>query len=136
MPYLTDDRKKWLDNEKVKLTTAGDLTYCLTVEALYFIDHAGDHTMPENAAIFADRLYIHIDRYMRRQARYEDYAIVLGCLDSTRRELLRRRHETRRSDTVVILAATLLEKFSRSYYTNVVAPYEDEKIEQNGDVYL
>jgi hypothetical protein len=136
MPYLTDDRKEFLANPRNKLSTAGDLTYCLTEETLRHIDTpVGAADGVKETADWSDNMLSIIGRYLRPAPRYADFALVLGCLDSTRRELLRRRHETTRSDVDVLLAAGLLEKLSRSYYANVIAPYEDTKIEQNGDVY-
>jgi hypothetical protein len=127
MPYLTDQRKHDIDtNPKQPLVTAGDLTYKLTMIALECDD----------SNQFSDMVLDAIARYMPQQPRYENYAVVLGCLDSTRREIRRREN----SLTVYLKNRInhswyMLTLFSESYYKNVVAPYEDEKIAQNGDVF-
>lgn len=121
MPYLTEQRKKEIDsNPNSVLAGAGDLTYKLTRIALDCSDGG-----------FADNIYDAIKRYMPRQPRYENYAIVLGCLDSTRRELHRREPYSKN----LAGKSKRLMLFSDSYYNNVIAPYENEKIEQNGDVF-
>jgi hypothetical protein len=126
MPYLTEQRKFDIDNDpKHPLCGAGDLTYAFTRVCL---DADLDY--------FADEIMDAIGRYMPRQPRYENYAIVLGCLDSTRREIRRRENsmETKVKNRIDN-AWYMLTTFSDSYYKNVIAPYEDEKIEQNGDVF-
>jgi len=126
LPYLTDQRKFDIDNDpKHPLVGAGDLTYVFTRTAL---------DTPDGE--FSDALLDAIKRYMPRQPRYENYAIVLGCLDSTRRELRRREDsQTTARKNRINHAWYRLTLFSESYYKNVIAPYENEKIKQNGDVF-
>lgn len=121
MPYLTEQRKTELDSRTVyKATTAGDLTYLLTKAVL------------EDEARLPARLYECIDRFMGgRAVRYEDYATVIGSLVCTGME-----YERRVGGAVTAQKLEELMEFIQSYYTDFVAPYEDEKIEQNGDVYL
>lgn len=135
MSYPPQSRKDFLLNRHNPAPFAGDLTYCLTVASLYFVDRT---TYIDSCitAEFNDELMHEIQRFLPVSPRYADYALVLGCLDSTRRELLRRRHETTRRDSKVLMTVGLLEIFTRAYYNNVVAPYEDTKRKQNGDVYL
>lgn len=126
MPYLGNDRKREIDDDsKMSLVSAGHLTYVFTRISL-----------TADLDCFSDEIMTAIDRYMPRQPRYENYAIVLGCLDSTRRELRRRQNgvETKTKNRIDN-AWYMLTAFSDSYYRNVVAPYEDEKIDQNGDVF-
>lgn len=119
MPYLTAQRKQELENPKRKLSTAGDLTYAMTMVVLF-----------PKLSLKAE-LAGAIDRYLPKSPRYEDYAIVLGCIDSVKREY------RRREGLVGVSAAVFdaLESFADSFYADHVAPYEDTKIEQNGDVY-
>lgn len=117
MPYLTQRRKQELADPKAKLISAGDLTYEMMLAVL-------DPNPP-----LAIRLKSAINRYVPANPRYEHLAIVLGCLDSTRREFVRR---TANPNSIVACA---LELFAEEFYNTVVAPYEDVKIKQNGDVF-
>lgn len=118
MPYLTDKRKKELANPKRRLITPGDLTYAMTLAVLN-----------RGATLLAPNLDAAIKRYMPRHPRYEDYAIVLGCLTSTFMEYERR---VGAPDQFCDDFADYMSKF----YKDRVAPYEDAKIESNGDVYV
>lgn len=128
MPYLTQDRKNQIIAPNSKLSTAGDLTYKLTVAAM--------RSSSDND--FEDRLTNVISAYLRPSPRYEDFAIVLGCLDSTRREIKRRIPDlVRKGYTrhLVEMTCMRIELYAAAYYAEVVAPYEDLKIIQNGDVF-
>lgn len=120
MPYITQERRADVADPKRPLPTAGDLTYQLYIECLHY--HDAPPLLLEVALEDA------IGRYMPRRIRYENYAIVLGCLDSCARELARRRSQQS------IFARHTIKVFTEAYYRDEVAPYEDTKIEQNGDV--
>ena len=77
MPYITPEHRTELEIRKP--LRAGELTY---------------------------ELYKMCKEYLGERFRYDDIAIVLGCMESAKLELYRR----------------------------VVAPFEDEKLEQNRDV--
>lgn len=123
MPYLTEERKQYLDTGG-KLETPGDLTYSLTRTLLR---NDPDYIRQGLAAC--------VDVYIMdlgHAPRYADYAVILGCLESTRREWLRRVPFAGRRG----IGAALIRTFTDEFYRDVVAPYEDTKIQENGDVYL
>lgn len=131
MPYLTEERKREIDKLEAKLTTAGDLTYKLTTTAMSALN-------TYNFDILADKFTFTIAAYMRPSSRYEDYAVVLGCLDSTRREIKRRLSDLVQKGHarhMVEIICWMIKKYAEAYYAEVVAPYENSKIIQNGDVF-
>lgn len=120
MPYLTKKRIAELKNPKAKVLGAGDLTYLMTKSLL---------DQPEGYSV-SQRLEVDIARYMPDEPRYENYAVVLGCLASTKMEYERRivAFHTHR-------CIEELDSFAADYYMDVIAPYEDKKIQENGDVF-
>lgn len=90
----------------------GDLTYLLTRATL-------------DGASYR-RLLSVIDSFLPDEPRFADFAVVLGCLDATAREYVRRTGQVIPS-TLAIAPAL--------FYRERVAPYEDQAIERNGDVY-
>lgn len=123
MPYLTADRKAHLDDGAVPVTL-GDLTYRLTVRLL-------EHSMNFEAVEAAMRE--EIDHFLHgKQLSFKDYAEVLGCMVATEQEFNRQRSKI---DPTIWTNAHILERVISRYYQSDVAPYEDRKLEQNGDVY-
>lgn len=123
MPYITERRKRELESRRAPLLGAGDLTYAMTLVAIRF-------NVAEDEDYFYKELDFVTKRYLPSEPRYENYAIVLGSIDATKREYLRRVTDGI-EDTIV----ELLELYAQKFYAWKVAPYEDTKIEQNGDVY-
>lgn len=121
MPYVTEARKAELDRRKAEAVTAGDLTYLLYKAC---IDD------PFGWSTLKGRFDRAIDMYMPKKSepRYENYCTVLGSFDSTRRELKRRNAQGSQS------ARHTIDIYVDDYYHEIVAPYEDKKIEENGDV--
>lgn len=128
MPYLKAERKQGLDNGLLP-TTTGDLTYVFTRALL------GD----PNEASLTEALEAGIDRYFaRRQINYGLLCDVMGTLTCAGCEYERRSGTliNRPSDADYVRETlTSLRQFIQSFYAHVIAPYEDTKIEQNGDVY-
>jgi hypothetical protein len=76
-----------------------------------------------------------ITRALLGERRQVDFGLlfdIMGGLDCAGREY-RRRRPALSADDVKMLSE--LEWFATDFYDNVIAPYEDTKIEQNGDVY-
>lgn len=116
MPYLAQKRKDELDNNpKQALVTAGDLTY--VVYKLMLRPDLGESD-------FRTEVGKAINRYMPKHPKYGNYAMVIGCLRCASFEWERRHHTPE----------GWLDLFIADYYENTIAPYEDEKIKQNGDV--
>lgn len=120
MPYLTQQRKDHL-NSGGHIVTAGDLTYLLTTALLA--------KMPP--AELSARLSELVSSFLPEDPRFGDFAVVLGSLDATWREWIRRTWQGQKDWG----AAEEFDRFRRRFYERVVAPYEDTKIAQNGDVY-
>lgn len=139
MPYLTADRKRQLRHDPTP-ETAGDLTYLITDALL-------KRSSTEGLVEAFDRF---IETYLlQRPLRFERFAAVLGSLDAARREYARRNpggtwsdsrgrlHSNYIPNSWIPASAVLhfLEAYAAHFYDEHVAPYEDDKIEQNGDVY-
>lgn len=120
MPYLTKDRKDHLDGGG-QVVTAGDLTYLLTRTLLAKMPPA------ELSAALTEL----VARYLPDDPHFADFAIVLGCFDATWREWCRRTWQGEKDWD----AAHEFDRWRRRFYEHTVAPYEDTKIAQNGDVY-
>lgn len=129
MPYLSRARKHELD-AGIRPTTPGDLTYLLTRVALG--ESGGEAT-------FEEAVDAAVERYFeRRDIRYASFAEVLGCLLSAKLEYARRVCEDQQLRNALASPAIVgykFEQYIKDFYRNRVAPYEDQKIEENGDVY-
>jgi hypothetical protein len=123
MPYLAEQRKQELD-EGLPATTPGDLTYLFT-KVLLARSWGREGLEGEIKGIVADY-------FDDKQPRYADYALVLGCLTSAVHEFFRRRFVI---PSHLWPNGHILDLFIDHWYSQVVAPYEDAKILQNGDVY-
>lgn len=114
MPYLTAERKAELLRGQ-ECVTPGDLTYILTKLAL-----SGQYP----------QLLVECDRYLEN-SRHNNYATrceVIGSLECARQEFERRRPNA-------TVPASALSSAKYRWYQEKVAPYEDGKILENGDVY-
>lgn len=125
MPYLASKRKAEIDEqgEKAKLVTAGDLTYVFTK---IMLDEEGK--CHKGSFIQAVNQFIG-----KRVPRYEDFAIIMGSLTNCIIEFERRKADTWTDVDVDKLGVASV--FGNWYYTETIAPYEDKKIAENGDVY-
>jgi hypothetical protein len=122
MTYLTQQRKEELADPKQMFVSPADLTYGLTVVAM----------SGKLGASFIGALDEAIARYLgKSEPRFEDFAVIMGCLSCTSREMLRRRPNSARADIIAKMVGT----YADAFYSEHIAPYEDIKINQNGDVY-
>lgn len=118
MPYIDQPSRRALDGGSDP-SNAGELTYTLTMDVL----------SDRDATHLIDRLVT----YMEGQGKcFATFAEILGSLEATRLELLRRRMVSR--DRLLVPLAQL-DRVKRSFYSNVIGPYEDEKILANGDIF-
>lgn len=129
MPYIKQGRRDDLLNPVGTLDqpqNAGELNYCLTWRMLWTPILSLDNALERE-----------IDEYLSvRDESYSVYNEVVGALECCRREFLRRR---RRDDVLwsandLVRHEALAAALNR-LYEGKIAPYEDTKIEQNGDVY-
>jgi hypothetical protein len=122
MPYLSKKRKDELKDEKRLYTTAGDLTYGLTV---LMIAAGKDEKIELNFLSEVERFTA------KRPESFAMYAVVLGSLIAAEEEFERRVQSSEASEDIL----NCLTLFRTEYYSEYVAPYEDKKIEENGDVF-
>jgi hypothetical protein len=124
MPYLTKKRKDELKDKKRLYTTAGDLTYGLTI---LMIAAGKDYEIHLKDAFLSE-----VERFTaKRPESFAMYAVVLGSLTAAEEEFIRRVQPSEASDDIL----GCLSLFRIDYYREYVAPYEDKKIEENGDVF-
>ncbi len=111
MPYIVPSRRIALDNGDAP-AAAGELNYVITKKLL------AEAPVREIRAL--------VDAYVA--ARGLSYSVandVVGALGCARREFKRRQR----------IDLTFLRDIADRFYDGVVAPYEDKKIQENGDVY-
>lgn len=124
MPYIDAERKRYLDAGG-PMEQPGDLTYVLT-KVLLASDPS--HAYKQSYGGVA----LTVSRWINgRVLRYADYAVILGCLDSTWREFARRYPY----DGTKGYRIQAVKDYAADFYGNVVVVYEDSKIEANGDVF-
>lgn len=120
MPYLAKDRKQYIDGGG-QVVTEGDLTYVLTRACLNACDIG---PFLENALNAECGAYLENGRN-----NYATRCQIMGALECARREFRRRR-----PDSYLMINAAISE-VQRRFYDEIIAPYEDSKIEFNGDVF-
>lgn len=137
MPYLTQGRKDELAAGDV-LRTPGDLNYMITRRLLGFVEWY--RTVPPEAGIAAlqEDIEALIGRYIEQHgASYTTYNSIMGALDCCKREWCRRTNQQRKwLEPGRRAAVDCVKQKAKAFYAEVVGPYEDLKIEENGDVYL
>lgn len=121
MPYIDKERQHQLDHEQALITESGDLAYVITREAL-----SCNYQSPESVKAFSRCALAAVDMFLPMKPRFADYAAVMGVLSCVNQELYRRG---------AFPQADIVANFEESYYLTHVAPYEDKKIAENGDVF-
>lgn len=110
--------------------TAGDLTYRLTTIVIKnrngFSLSVGAKTLHPTTAKLFD---LAIAGFLGKEPRFADYATALGCLDCMSREFVRR--EKARAGGL----EASVNHYATRFYAEKVAPYEDRKRQENGDVF-
>lgn len=120
MPYIDERRRYELDHIGRAVISGGELTYLFTRAALDTYDDTS----------FSQKIKEAIDRYIpKKGAKYDQYVIVVGSLHNTAKELQRRNNTSRTWNAI-----WRLQRYADRYYNEVIVPYEDEKIDQNGDI--
>lgn len=122
MPYIDPQRRKQLGRDEERPLTAGELNYVLTKGLL-------DLQRNDDLRFGRSLIETEIEKYLAgRNPSYTLYNEVMGALTGCALEWRRRTGDG-------IVAPTVLNDALRDFYFNVVAPYEDDKINQNGDIY-
>ena len=124
MPYIPAADKHRLVAGKEKPATPGELTYLLTL-AIFESEREGTVAAYEWAKCV-------IEEYLlTRTTRFATFAEVLGSIDAAKREYQRRRPNR----PTVFNPVDFLDSVAGWFYYKHVASYEDQKIQENGDVY-
>jgi hypothetical protein len=119
VPYITQDRRIQLEDlESAGDLSAGDLTYL-------FFKAAKEYDQTWTLVGHLDRLSA---RYLLDEPRFSKYCTVLGALDSTNRELKRRFPQE------TIFSRKVLTQYAEDFFYEVMVPYEQARLSENGDV--
>ncbi len=111
MPYITKQSREELKSRDPM--TTGELNYLICMTA---------HADGQIKDIFRV-----LDRYKKNElTSYGKLNDMMGALDGARRELIRRGKQR---------SARTIEYVQSDFYRETVAPYEDRKIEANGDIF-
>ena len=125
MPYIKqDDYLRAADDPQ----TPGELNYNLTCLAIaVFLDRI-------DITEFDARVGQQVSEYLHREPSYTLFNEVVGALVCCGQELLRRMRGTAREAAAQRCSITLANHVTM-LYKNMIAPYEDIKIAENGDVF-
>lgn len=130
MPYITQERRTSLDTTTHEIATnAGELNYLFTVRVLDArkasqFGSIGGSTIES----LARDLRTEIDDYIESMGlRYQYINDVLGALTGAKLEMQRR--------AGIHTFDNLFDNVRNKFYSEVAAPYENLKIQENGDVY-
>lgn len=128
MPYVTEDIKHDLVFNGRPAKNVGELTFVLTWHALQEHTRAGS---PFALECLENEIQLYLDGQAAEgyTANYALLCGVVGSLECARREFRRRRPDS------YLAADEALSEVLTSFYRHTVAPYEDTKIKQNGDVF-
>ncbi len=118
MPYIDQPSRGRLDRGG-NPSNPGELTYVLTLDTVNGRD--------------AEHITHVLVRYVESQGKcFQTFAEILGSLEATELELLRRRMVSRDR---LLLPLAQLGRVKRSFYSTVIGPYEDSKILAHGDIF-
>lgn len=116
MPYITQTARQMI-KDGGPVQTAGELNYLITQQLLRQWDWETDQLI----AIF-EAIKKYVDH---RGMSYGVANDIIGALECSRREFKRRRG----------IDLRFLSEIADKFYDAKVAPYEDQKIQQNGDLF-
>ncbi len=127
MPYIkSQDYARAVDTPRVP----GELNYAITMKIVARL--CGDLTCQE----FTVEVTTLVTQYLARVGmNYTNGNAVMGVLDCASRELRRRVGPVFNPHLAVNKIERQLKQDRKWVYDVLLAPYEDEKIIQNGDVY-
>lgn len=122
MPYIKQDRREAMGLDQPP-RNEGELNYCLTWHLIF-----------TDVEVLYVALKGEVEEYLSvRDESYALYNEVIGVLECCRREFVRRRGANTAQD---LIREALLGEVMKGLYDGKVAPYEDTKIKENGDIYL
>jgi len=125
MPYIPQSQREAMEKDPGLISNPGHLNYKLTkfILAKEFVD--------------MDDLQFNLDHYCQTffaatTKNYQASNDIIGALNCCALEFKRRFHDGYGRDRKKVLR--VLELVASNFYTSTTAPYEDVKIEENGDV--
>lgn len=124
MPYIRADLRPGLDSGHARPSTPGELTYVVFKTLLDYPN------MGFNDQVLRSAIGLAVTEYMEVQGEF-NYTVlssVVGALMCASLEWRRRRPEEH------LFAESAIRQEIERFYRHTVASYEDDKIEQNGDV--
>jgi hypothetical protein len=127
MPYIRPDRRRELEHSPARPKTAGELNYVVTMHVLAASKNAA--LLNTLRAAVGEEVSLFLQE---QEPGYETYNAVIGALTAARMEYARRLNGSNLWHRGV---EDVLREALDKFYRDFVAPYEDHKIEQNGDVY-
>lgn len=128
MPYINrEDRVRALDFS----TSPGELNYALTMLAIQCVVGV------LNASQFGLEVLRTVESYLKRMGprSYNTFNEIMGVLTCMPMELERRLQDNDLSIEGIRIVKKQTAAYREIFYVLSVAPYEDEKIKINGDVY-
>lgn len=123
MPYVKPERRAALVDAAAEPRNAGELNFCLT----WHLVNSPDPRFLQNA--LWEEVWEYIDA---REISYDLFNTVIGALECCRLEFRRRVGVSTTSD---LTKEDAIRYVVNRLYRERVAPYEDIKINENGDVY-
>jgi hypothetical protein len=134
MPYIKRELREQLDENPFLALQPGELNYVLTTFILHSLGHNPQCPHQWDDEIVREMIKLHVESYVAKNGRsYRTYNEVFGVLSCIVLEMARREVITVEEYMKVIAS---VGKFMEDYYRFVVGPYEDAKIEENGEVYF
>ena len=124
MPYVTKTQREALTVRWP--ADAGELNYVITQQLLLYWRHPS-YSFGSRMQWFFDCLLNYLSSHDRR---YQTINDIVGAVECAKLEFIRRQ-----GAQVASSFFTPLDDAKRIFYKEVAAPYEDEKITENGDVY-
>lgn len=126
MPYIGQKHREAVLRDGP--TSPGELNFCITTACLRYSRAITPLSELQDAVMAACRVYT-----MRCGAMYSTFNDVVGALECSKFEITRRRDALKNDVNGSIQFA--LNTVKKVYYDDIVAPYEDAKIKENGDVF-
>ena len=124
MPYIPLSDRRDIEAGLHHAETAGELNYILTSLCLKYAHDGTIHHMWE---LLLDECLFYLNR--RGGASYTNYNTIMGALECAKREY------GRREGPHNVIVRIAIQDVQDDLYRRRIAPYEDEKIKENGDVF-
>lgn len=123
MPYIKSKQRLDLMTGKTRVTNPGELNYLITRELLKVLDGNSVEEIKENI------IGLLFDYCENIGFKYQTVNDIMGALQCASMECCRRNMD------LFEQVEDILADIPVEFYHNIVAPYEDKKIQENGDVY-